>query len=95
MFKDYCADNDDNACEPMAAFGQSKDRLTIALLTGESIDVPFSSSMEVVDLKRQIEQDLNHDIEKQKLLYKDQELTVSLRCLCLTVLSRTFYIRGI
>lgn len=92
MFKDYSVDNDDNACAPMTAFDQSKGRLTIALLTGESINVPFSSSMEVLDLKRWIKQDLNHDIEKQKLLYKDQELTVSINvfmfdCLKLVILS--------
>jgi len=77
MFKEYSVDSDNVTDVPDAAISQTKDKLTIALLTGESIDVLYSSCMEVLQLKHQIKQELKHDIEHQKLIFKDQELTVS------------------
>jgi len=79
MFKEYSVDDDDVTGAPIASSGQFGGRLTVALLTGESVDVPYNSSMEILELKRQIMQKLNHEIGKQKLLYKNKQLTVSKR----------------
>ena len=78
MFKEYSVDDDDTS-SPTATSGQTGGKLTIRLLTGESIDVPYNAAMEVLELKRLIMQQLKHDIGKQKLLYKEKEMTVGKR----------------
>ena len=78
MFKEYSVDHDDIS-SPNASSGQTGGRLTIRLLTGESIDVPYNASMEILELKHRIMQQLKHDIGKQKLLYKEKEMTVRKR----------------
>lgn len=48
--------------------------LTITVLTGESMAVPYDPNMEVLQLKRKISYEMKHPVEKQKLLYKDREV---------------------
>ena len=75
LFKEYSVNVDTGAAPDQ---GDADKTLTISLLTGESIEVPYSSSMEVLELKRKIMEQLNHDIIKQRLLYNDMELKVSI-----------------
>jgi len=75
LFKEYSVNVDINTSPTKC--DADKSTLTISLLTGESIEVPYSSSMEVLELKRNIMERLNHDINKQRLLYNDKELKVS------------------
>ncbi|KAL3859945.1 hypothetical protein ACJMK2_010124 [Sinanodonta woodiana] len=44
--------------------------LYVTMLTGESINVPYSPYMTVSQLKQEIYEKLNHDTSKQKLLYQ-------------------------
>ena len=75
MFKEYSV-NVEMDTPPTHGDAGKSNSLSISLLTGESIDVPYSSSMEVLELKREIMKKLNHDIGKQRLLYNDKELKV-------------------
>jgi hypothetical protein len=50
--------------------------ITISVLTGESMAVPYDPNLQVLQLKRQISKTMNHQVDKQKLLYMDKELAV-------------------
>lgn len=83
MFKEYdSGDPDAGACQgiphPLFASGI----LTITVLTGESMTIPYDPNMEVLQLKRQISNSMNHEVGKQKLLYNEKELIVSTTCIC-------------
>ncbi|XP_045161189.2 uncharacterized protein LOC123526204 isoform X2 [Mercenaria mercenaria] len=74
MFKEYEADDSVDDSPTIQNTLYAGGILTITVLTGESIAVPYDPNMEVLQLKRKISQAMNHAVEKQKLLYKDKEL---------------------
>jgi len=77
MFKDYSIEDDNNdTVASISTDGQHGEGLTIALLTGESVEVPYSPSMDVMELKRRVQMKLKLSIGKQRLMYQDKELTV-------------------
>lgn len=75
MFKEYTTEIEDDSAttifNPLITHGT----LTVSLLTGESITVPFSPYMKIIELKKRIFQELGHEVDKQKLLYNEKELT--------------------
>ena len=78
MFKEYNDDANEEVHSltlpnPLHAGGI----LTISVLTGESMAVPYDPNLQVLQLKKQISKTMNHPVDKQKLLYKDGELPVS------------------
>ncbi|WAR10219.1 hypothetical protein MAR_035295 [Mya arenaria] len=76
LFKEYAVDDDDDTdVNGGATHFSLGGTLTISLLTGESMAIPFTPSMEILQLKAKIMNQLKHDTNKQKLLYKDTELT--------------------
>ncbi|XP_053378324.1 uncharacterized protein LOC128548049 isoform X1 [Mercenaria mercenaria] len=77
LFKEYETndeDADEEAFDTQEHPVLAKGILTVALLTGESFAVPFDPEMEVLELKRRIHEQLNHPVDKQKLIYKEVEL---------------------
>lgn len=76
MFKEYNVDDDDDSDQlPTTVFAGSI--LTVTVLTGESMSVPYQPDMEILQLKQKIRSDhrMGHEVGKQKLLYNDKELT--------------------
>ncbi|XP_060063425.1 uncharacterized protein LOC132543898 [Ylistrum balloti] len=54
---------------------QGWDLVHVTVLTGESISIPYYSTMTVLKLKDEIKHRLNHDVDKQKLNHNNNELT--------------------
>ncbi|KAJ8318511.1 LOW QUALITY PROTEIN: hypothetical protein KUTeg_003602 [Tegillarca granosa] len=50
--------------------------VNITVLNGESMQIVYNPAMTINEVKRQIQIKLSHDINKQKLLYKDKELQI-------------------
>nr|XP_032826639.1 uncharacterized protein LOC116951905 isoform X2 [Petromyzon marinus] len=48
--------------------------LSIALLNGDKMSIPFDPSMKIVDVCSRIKKIYNYDIKKQKLIYGEKEL---------------------
>ena len=72
MFREYKpADANDHG----AASAAGSCTITVNLMTGEGIQIPFHPTMTVQELKLTIQVRMNHDVKKQKLLFK--ELTVT------------------
>ncbi|KAH3699646.1 hypothetical protein DPMN_074606 [Dreissena polymorpha] len=73
MFKMYDVTDDYIPTTPSVVSGLKNGRLTISLLTGESFTIyEFNPNMEVLELKSNVQQKLKHDVNKQKLLYRDK-----------------------
>ncbi|KAH3751719.1 hypothetical protein DPMN_186288 [Dreissena polymorpha] len=70
MFKVY--DVTDH-CSPSTP-PNGKDVLTVSLLTGQSFTLPFDQNMEVLDLKLRVQNEFKHNVNKQKLLYREKKL---------------------
>lgn len=51
--------------------------INVTLLTGDLTRIPFTPDMTVLDLKVQIQKNLNHETSKQKLLFRGKEIQVS------------------
>ncbi|KAH3751692.1 hypothetical protein DPMN_186261 [Dreissena polymorpha] len=75
MFKMYDVTDDYVPTFTPNVSGLNNGRLTVSLLTGESVTIPFNPNMDVLELKLKVQQELKHDVNKQKLLYRDKELT--------------------
>lgn len=73
MFIEYRAEDIDNFTPVVCSGGST---VNITVLNGESMQVGYNPAMTVYQLKQQIQIKLKHDINKQKLLYKDTELQV-------------------
>ncbi|XP_069124643.1 uncharacterized protein [Argopecten irradians] len=54
---------------------QGPDRIHVTVLTGESVSIPYYSTMTVLGLKDAIKKQLKHDVNKQKLIYNNNEIT--------------------
>jgi hypothetical protein len=77
MFKEYDAGGHaevDSQSVPNPLFAGGI--ITISVLTGESMAVPYDPNLQVLHLKRQITKTMSHPVDKQKLLYMDKELAV-------------------
>ena len=59
-------------------FSDSGSTLTVTVLNGESLVVPYIASMSVLQLKTKIFEKFKIDISQQKLLHNDKELKVSI-----------------
>lgn len=74
MFKEYKVDDADDGDNEALTVYPAGGTLTVTVLTGESMAVPFSPSMEILWLKEKIRLSMGHEIGKQKLLYQEKEL---------------------
>ncbi|OWF52740.1 hypothetical protein KP79_PYT06322 [Mizuhopecten yessoensis] len=54
---------------------QGSELIHVTVLTGESVSVPYYSTMTVLQLKENIKLRLKHDVNKQKLIYNNTELS--------------------
>ena len=72
MFKVYTAEDTPS----MMIDTSGSETIRVSVLNGDSINVLFSPSMTVMQLKQIIMSELGHVIQKQKLLWKENELKV-------------------
>ncbi|XP_067672823.1 uncharacterized protein [Haliotis asinina] len=56
--------------------GASEGVIQVTVLNGESITLPFKPDMTILKVKEEIQKELQHDVQKQKLLYNATELKV-------------------
>ncbi|XP_052813680.1 uncharacterized protein LOC128240816 [Mya arenaria] len=70
LFKEYDGDDDDT---PTVCFNVGGS-LTVASLTGDSFTIPFDPNMEILQLKSKVRENMQHDVRKQRLIYKEKEL---------------------
>ncbi|XP_052272621.1 uncharacterized protein LOC127873076 isoform X2 [Dreissena polymorpha] len=75
MFKEYTVADDYAPSTTAASDGSS---FTVSLLNGESARFPFNPKMEVEGLKSLVQKQMKHDVNKQKLLFREKELAVYL-----------------
>ncbi|VDI77527.1 Hypothetical predicted protein [Mytilus galloprovincialis] len=73
QFKEY-----ESAYTPLVDIGGNNQYINITGLTGDSTTVLFYPSMTIDQLKGQIQQKLNHEKGRQKLLYEGKEMTASI-----------------
>ncbi|XP_060594249.1 uncharacterized protein LOC132748655 [Ruditapes philippinarum] len=75
MFKEYDAgDHEDFDSQSVPNSLLAGGIITISVLTGESMAVPYDPNLQVLQLKMQISETMDHPVDKQKLLYMDKEL---------------------
>ena len=72
MFTEYDVTETPEVVSPFASGGV----ITVTLLTGETIEIPYSANMEILEVKNRIKAKMGHDVSKQKFLHNDFELTV-------------------
>ncbi|XP_046352764.2 uncharacterized protein LOC124132734 [Haliotis rufescens] len=56
--------------------GASEGVVRVAVLNGDSMTVNYRPYMTILELKQSIQNKLKHEVQKQKLLYKDKEIKV-------------------
>ena len=71
MFKEYAT----TYTKAVAVSGQN---VMVSTLNGENVSIPYISSMTILELKQQIHQKIDVEVGKQKLVFNDKELTVSI-----------------
>lgn len=76
MFREYEA-----VYTPPAPKGSGKEILIITVLNGDTTQIPYYSSMSMVDLQKDIYSKLVIPPKKQKILFKDKEVQVLTCCL--------------
>lgn len=74
MFTEYRPDDIDDFTPTVCS--DSSATVNITVLNGESMQIVYNPAMTINEVKRQIQIKLSHDINKQKLLYKDKELQI-------------------
>ena len=72
MFTEYDVTEIPEVVNPLATGGF----VTVTLLTGETIEIPYSANMKILEVKNRIKAKMGHDVSKQKFLYNDVELMV-------------------
>lgn len=71
MFREYEA-----VYTPPAPEGSGKEILIITVLNGDTTQIPYYSSMSMVNLQKDINSRLKIPPNKQKILFKDKEVQV-------------------
>lgn len=77
MFKEYETSYNDVVDSKDSNSDCSTTYINITGLTGESMQIPYTLKLTVMELKNYIQRELRIDTSKQKLLYEDKEIEVS------------------